>query len=319
MPVIGIVPPVKCPYMGRFEHNGSPVIARAFIDCRLDIVLAMRLAPVINHEVRGVPANVVAVFVIDDPSVVRSIGAVTGAFQLDESSAVEEFSPRPKMDFAGFRNRVVFGDRVTLAWQPVVPALKWMAGMFAFLPAVPHPVHGADRVMRIDHGDDRGQARLAQLIEQAGCIAGDSAQVVISVHFTEVRGLDVTLPEPFRCPRLLVESATALAGFKAKVSIAVGACVADRHVLAIVRCLMAKIISPAITHVDERASENRPASHQLIETAEVDHRLGNAPTKRVHRIRNPSVNEPLVHALLRSSKTSSRAASRSNSELRAPF
>ena len=68
---------VPCPNMRRLQHGRRPVVAESLVECSLAVVLPVGRSQRIPAKIGSVARDVVAVFVINDPGIVRSIGAVT--------------------------------------------------------------------------------------------------------------------------------------------------------------------------------------------------------------------------------------------------
>ena len=87
--VLDVMPLVQCPDMGRIEHSRSPVITGPLINPRFFVVLIIRRPKSIDPEIRSMARDVMAILMVDDPSIVRSIGAVETAGKLNECASVQ--------------------------------------------------------------------------------------------------------------------------------------------------------------------------------------------------------------------------------------
>src|SRR5262245_63686597 len=83
-------------------------------------------------------------------------------------------------------------DIEPVAGEAIVPPLKRSASLVA-MPFVASPLLPDHRVlMSIHDGQDRGQRRCPDLGQQSMNVGSDSVQVVIGVHFSEMRGPNIT-------------------------------------------------------------------------------------------------------------------------------
>ena len=72
------------PNVRRAQHRGSPVVAGPLIHGSLSIILPMRFAPRIHAKVSGVSGNVMAILVIQDASIMRSVGPIAPPCRFDQ-------------------------------------------------------------------------------------------------------------------------------------------------------------------------------------------------------------------------------------------
>jgi hypothetical protein len=102
-----VVTKMPGPNMWSAEHGRGEVVARTLVNCYLAVVLACRRLQSICPEVRRVPGEVVTVFVIKNPGVVRSISAIRPTRRLHQRAILKEISTWAEMDLPVWRNRFV--------------------------------------------------------------------------------------------------------------------------------------------------------------------------------------------------------------------
>src|SRR3981081_1572486 len=95
------------PNVWRAQHCRSQIVARALVSCYLAIVLPCRRTQGIGPEVRRGPGEVVTVLVIEDPGIVRSVGAIRTTRRFHQRSILKQISPWAEMHFSFTRDRLV--------------------------------------------------------------------------------------------------------------------------------------------------------------------------------------------------------------------
>src|ERR1700680_255626 len=114
-----VMPEMPGPNVGGAQHWRREVVARTLVNGYLAVILSGWRAQGICPEVRRVAGEVVAVLVIKNAGIVRSVGAIRTARRLHQRSILKQISTWAEMDLPVGRNWFALAQIVMLRGQPI--------------------------------------------------------------------------------------------------------------------------------------------------------------------------------------------------------